>query len=117
MKTAQEQLQRMEALVKRMAKRSEMHATGHDYDEARAIVAEIDGYSPSKEALAYIKFEGVPAGPHWDSYPEWSNESYAKAYDDGIAKGRELALAEVGDKLHAANYFRAFHLLGLQHVK
>ncbi len=97
MRTSDECLQRMEALLRRLstiAETESSHKLAMNFREVRSeacsIVAELDRYSPSKEALAYIKFEGVPAGPHWDNYPEWSNEGCAQAYDAGIAKGREL---------------------------
>lgn len=113
MRTGLEHVERMEALLRRivdarkerimLAQQDELHIV----KEAREIVAELDG----------------PKGPQTDE--EWANLIVEECNGDtlynfvkaGIAKGRELALAEVAGKLHEAKYFRAFHLLGLQHVK
>lgn len=95
-RTSEEQLQRMEALVKRMAKRSEMHATGHDYDEARAIVAEIDGPRTDEDWAKHC------VGDDWAAWSPNARASVVAA----IAKGRELERAEritQGAKFHASH--------------
>jgi len=89
MRTSEECLQRMEALVKKMATRSEMHATGHDYDEARLIAKELNAEKGPKTDEEWVDFYRAKANGCY------TKEAHSALMLECIAKGRELALAEL----------------------
>lgn len=116
-RTSEECLQRMEALLRRIATGRVAHTVSAD--EAREIVAELDKGRPSEDLKAAREVvHNIFVSDERDFLSGDEDKGFpVKIASAAIAKGRELALAEVADKLHEAKYFRAFHLLGLQHVK
>lgn len=86
-RTAEDQLQRMEALVRRLAGATDIRAAT---EEARAIVAEIDG-PQSDEDWANSIMPKEFTSHSWEAVRDWVLA--------GIAKGRELALAEQKQRL------------------
>lgn len=92
-RTSEECLQRMEALVRRMAN-DECGGSTHARSEAREIVAELDASQDEGERWVIAKAKANEqkfVTPHAPA----RLEALEQCLRDGIAKGRELALAEL----------------------
>lgn len=126
LRDSEECLQRMEALLRRMAKRAtvpnEIGVLGvrADQAEARAIIAELDGPSEEtklvRELLLHMHgWFASDSGPHFGKIVEnikagvWDDSSPGMRIREAIAKGRELERAEQQNNggANKANVYKA----------